>query len=319
MWTPRRSAHVPSWSIAAARKVSAAARTTVLPSVWSILASLAIEVVFPVPLTPATSQTLGPLSEKRKVRSVRSRMPTSSARRASPNSSGFSFWRRRDWRMASVAATPTSARMRASSTSSQASSSSLPLDMMAPRRSPSTVLLRVRLRRNRVATLGPASGSTAGGAGGTTGGASTTSAGGAAGGGGASTGAGFAWGGAAGGAAGGALGGASGAGLGGAGGGATAVVGRRPTSKAKPTVSASTTAAPAKNRMMNVTGPASSLLQNLQRLDYPHRDGVQRRQFSSGSVRSTRSRPTSPSGEPGRERNRSEITRLAPSERTETP
>src|SRR5437899_2304461 len=104
-------------------------------------------------------------------------MLTSSARRAPPRSSGFSFWRRRDCRMASVAATPTSARMRASSTSSQASSSSLPLDMMAPRRSPSAVRLRVRLRRNRVATLGLASG----GAGGAGGGASTTSAGGAAG------------------------------------------------------------------------------------------------------------------------------------------
>ena len=62
-------------------------------------------------------------AEEGKVRSVRSRMATSSLRRASPRSSGLSLWRRRDSRMVSVARTPTSALMRASSISSQASSS----------------------------------------------------------------------------------------------------------------------------------------------------------------------------------------------------
>ena len=49
-----------SCSTAAARKVSHAATSTFLPSVWKRLASLAMLVVLPEPLTPATRITVGP-------------------------------------------------------------------------------------------------------------------------------------------------------------------------------------------------------------------------------------------------------------------
>ena len=60
--TPARSAQMPSWSIAAARKVSAAPSTTVLPSLLSCAANLPIEVVLPTPFTPITSITEGLVS-----------------------------------------------------------------------------------------------------------------------------------------------------------------------------------------------------------------------------------------------------------------
>src|SRR2546425_11005860 len=233
MCTPRRSAHVPSWSMAAARNVSAAARTTLRPSPWSSLASLAIDVVFPVPFTPATSQTLGPLPAKRKLLSVRSRMATSSLRRASPSSSGLSFWRRRDSRMASVACTPTSARIRASSISSQASSSRRPLATMATRRSPRAWRLLVRLRRSLTAIPGRTSSGSAGAGAGGVGAGGAGALGGAAGGGLGAASGGAAGGGGRGGAFGGASGGAS------TGGGGE---GRRARKRAIPTVTSSTTA-----------------------------------------------------------------------------
>ena len=57
--TPARSAHMPSWSIAAALKVSAAPKTTFLPFALSCEASFPIVVVFPTPFTPITSITDG--------------------------------------------------------------------------------------------------------------------------------------------------------------------------------------------------------------------------------------------------------------------
>ena len=57
--TPARPAQTPSWSIAAARKVSAAPKMTRLPSALYIAASLPMVVVLPTPLTPMTSTTLG--------------------------------------------------------------------------------------------------------------------------------------------------------------------------------------------------------------------------------------------------------------------
>ena len=55
---PTRSPHTLSWSMAAARKVSAAARTTRSPRSLCHLASLAMVVVLPEPFTPTTSTTL---------------------------------------------------------------------------------------------------------------------------------------------------------------------------------------------------------------------------------------------------------------------
>ena len=59
---PIRPAQIVSCSTAAARKVSHAATSTFLPSVCSRLASLAIEVVLPEPLTPAIITTVGPVA-----------------------------------------------------------------------------------------------------------------------------------------------------------------------------------------------------------------------------------------------------------------
>ena len=52
--TPTRSPQVSSWSAAAARKVSAAPSTTLLPSPTSTRAILPTVVVLPAPLTPTT-------------------------------------------------------------------------------------------------------------------------------------------------------------------------------------------------------------------------------------------------------------------------
>ena len=59
---PVRWAQIRSWSIAAARNVSAAASTTRRPCARSRAASLPIVVVLPVPLTPTTSTIAGPPS-----------------------------------------------------------------------------------------------------------------------------------------------------------------------------------------------------------------------------------------------------------------
>src|SRR5437867_2205548 len=57
--TPTRSAHRSSCSMAAARKVSAAARSGRSPASFSRFASFAAVVVFPLPLTPTTRMTRG--------------------------------------------------------------------------------------------------------------------------------------------------------------------------------------------------------------------------------------------------------------------
>src|SRR6476661_161136 len=128
--TPTRSPHVSSWSAAAARNVSAAPRTTLLPSPTSTRAILPTVVVLPAPLTPTTRTTPG-RPPCRSVPSVRSRSgprtatssSTSSSRRSAPDAvaSTIDFVRSRStiW---VVAATPTSAARRTSSSSSQSSS-----------------------------------------------------------------------------------------------------------------------------------------------------------------------------------------------------
>src|SRR2546421_8307152 len=57
--TRRRWAHVSSCSVAPARKVSAAASSTLRPSLLNRCASFATVVVLPVPFTPKTSTTVG--------------------------------------------------------------------------------------------------------------------------------------------------------------------------------------------------------------------------------------------------------------------
>ena len=59
MSTPARSVHTCNWSIAAARKVSAAATRTFLPSLLNWWHILPIVVVLPAPLTPMTIITAG--------------------------------------------------------------------------------------------------------------------------------------------------------------------------------------------------------------------------------------------------------------------
>ena len=59
MSAPVRSAHMPSCSAAAARKVSPAHSSTFLPSAISMAASFPIVVVFPTPFTPTISMTDG--------------------------------------------------------------------------------------------------------------------------------------------------------------------------------------------------------------------------------------------------------------------
>ncbi len=88
---PTRSPQVWSWSAAAARKVSAAPRTTDLPSATRTRASLPVVVVLPVPLTPTTMTTPG-TSAGLSVFTVRSRSGPrrviSSSRSRSRSSSG---------------------------------------------------------------------------------------------------------------------------------------------------------------------------------------------------------------------------------------
>ena len=59
MLAPPRSAHVASWSTAAARNVSAAPTTTLFPRVVMNFANLPMVVVLPTPFTPTTTTTAG--------------------------------------------------------------------------------------------------------------------------------------------------------------------------------------------------------------------------------------------------------------------
>lgn len=165
MWAPTRSPQVCSWSAAAARKVSAAPRTTVLPSATRTRASLPVVVVLPVPLTPTTMTTPGPPAGF-SVCTVRSIVgPTSvisSSRSSARSSSGvrvpstFTLSRSRStssW----VGCTPTSAVSRVSSISSQVSSSRCSRDSRESRPLPRAFCERESRARSR--TRRPAVGS----------------------------------------------------------------------------------------------------------------------------------------------------------------
>ena len=134
-----RSAHSPSCSAAAARNVSAAARTTSRPSRCSTAASLPMVVVLPVPLTPVTIQTVGSSSWVRaRLRSAVPRALRSSCLSRSTTSSAVvapsSRARRRSSSTISmVAVTPTSAVISASSRPSQASSVDAPPEQLGDR------------------------------------------------------------------------------------------------------------------------------------------------------------------------------------------
>ena len=128
---PARSAHVCNCSAAAARKVSPAAINTFRP--WAVLAAptLPIVVVFPTPLTPTNSHTLGDsAASMRNERSAPLSCCFMATRNASINISGvvMDFSRTRSRRGASSACarcTPTSARISVSSSSSHVLSSML--------------------------------------------------------------------------------------------------------------------------------------------------------------------------------------------------
>ena len=123
MAAPTRSAHSSSWSAAAARKVSPAAITTRWPwRTWRI-PSLPMVVVLPTPLTPTNSHTLVTSGSRCSSLSP-SRVASSSALRAPTRSSGLVIPScltrpRMSSRMRPLSPAPTSARIRASSSSSQ--------------------------------------------------------------------------------------------------------------------------------------------------------------------------------------------------------
>src|SRR5215211_1361639 len=117
-----RSAQISSCSSAAARKVSAAPTTTECPCSRSLFASLPIVVVFPVPLTPTTSTTLGSSRTASRTSPSCSSSFAASSTSASPRSLTFSRPSSRCTSSA-VAGTPTSEAIRASSSRSQAASS----------------------------------------------------------------------------------------------------------------------------------------------------------------------------------------------------
>src|SRR5512140_197338 len=132
MSAPVRSAHTASCSIAAARKVSAAARRTVRPSVRSPLATFPIVVVFPTPFTPTTRTTNGyggtTFNGIMRGARVSATIPRNRARSASVSGSSP---RRHAARSASTysceSSAPTSARINASSSWSRTAPSTGPI------------------------------------------------------------------------------------------------------------------------------------------------------------------------------------------------
>ncbi|CAB4783770.1 unannotated protein [freshwater metagenome] len=127
MSAPVRSAHIASWSAAAARKVSPAARTTERPlDTWAD-ATLPIVVVLPTPFTPTKSQTATRLSSAvaLRERSPASRRATNWVRRAATRPSGAPLILRCS-RICCVVVTPTSLRSSTSSTRSSCSVESEP-------------------------------------------------------------------------------------------------------------------------------------------------------------------------------------------------
>ena len=86
---PVRSAHMASWSAAAARKVSPAASSTVCPAADWRRASLPMVVVLPTPFTPTNSQTSG-WSARPSKRNARDPTDSSSWRIDAPRASSRS-------------------------------------------------------------------------------------------------------------------------------------------------------------------------------------------------------------------------------------
>ena len=124
----RRSPQVCNCSIAAARKVSPAASSTLRPSPLKRWASFAALVVFPVPLTPTIRITNGLAGDGRRGRLTGSRTstiaPCSASASADSSSRRFDRARRRiSSRIRRVASMPTSELSRTVSMSSMRSSS----------------------------------------------------------------------------------------------------------------------------------------------------------------------------------------------------
>ena len=122
MSTPARVAQISSCSTAAARNVSAAQISGVLPSFLSRFASFPTVVVLPVPLTPTTSVTLGDgrrsLGRSTAAKTSRISCLTRSRRLAPLRDCVLTAAM-----MRSVAATPTSAEISSSSSASTVSTS----------------------------------------------------------------------------------------------------------------------------------------------------------------------------------------------------
>ena len=160
-----RSPQVINCSRAAARKVSPAASSTLLPWAWKYLASLPIEVVFPEPLTPAIMMMKGwwpsMLSGSSSGAMISCRPSASACWSWSAVSRRSRFQRRRRssircW----VASTPQSAISRVDSSSSSRSSSILRRPNRLARPPPSCWRVRARpaLRRSVHDFLGAAAG-----------------------------------------------------------------------------------------------------------------------------------------------------------------
>ncbi len=135
---PVRWAQIRSWSIAAARNVSAAASTTRRSCARSRAASLPIVVVLPVPFTPTTSTIAGPPSTA----GLGSQCSASRAARSAASSartavSASTSRRRRARSTTSMdSAAPTSPVISVSSISSQSAVSPPPNALAEPRPEP---------------------------------------------------------------------------------------------------------------------------------------------------------------------------------------
>jgi len=135
--TPARSAQTSSCSMAAARKVSPAPISTLLPAWRYLWAILPMVVVLPTPFTPTTMMTWGWLGSGASKSAGRSSVPSSMSFAISSRISPFSSWADTYWScstrastwsmMSSVVSTPTSLVIRTSSSSSRTSASTVSL------------------------------------------------------------------------------------------------------------------------------------------------------------------------------------------------
>src|SRR6266478_1021593 len=160
---PERCAHTSSCSIAAARKVSPAASSTLKPSAAQRRASLPMVVVLPEPLTPTTRITNGRCAASMRKGCAHGARISTMHSRSAPISASTSVSSRRATRarsavrIRSVASTPTSALMRRVSSSSRiAASMSRPLTSSV-RSYVSQELPRFRRARNRATKPGRSS------------------------------------------------------------------------------------------------------------------------------------------------------------------